>query len=885
MLLAASISAAGAAAQDKPKQGAGEQAFVPKVIRAVRVDEPIVIDGKLTENAWQRDGTAAFTQSDPKDGEPATEKTDVWVAYDDKNLYVAAYLYDSDPPNIKCRLGRRDAQVDSDWFYFAVDPYGDKRTGYVFGINPTCSVFDSVLSNDVNEDDSWDGVWDGIGALGDKGWTVEMRIPFNQIRFPKKDEYVWGVNFKRVVKRKNEISAFSWVPKSEPAFVSKFARLEGISGISPGRHIEFNPYLVGRAQYRPEEAGNPFETGSRYAGDIGFDLKAGLRSNLTLDTTVNPDFGQVEVDPAVVNLSAYETYYQEKRPFFIEGASIFDGFGQGGIYINANINWPSPNFFYSRRIGRAPQGSVSSDGFAFVPDRTTILGAAKITGKFGGNWNLGFISALTAGERAEIDQAGVRLREEVEPRSYYGVFRAQKDIQEGRSGIGVIATAIVRDLDSASLSEILNRNAFSLAVDGWKFLDAKRNWVFGGWAGGTRVEGSVEDILRLQRSSLHYFQRPDAGHVEVGTSATSMSGWGGRFTLAKQQGNVLVMAAAGALSPGFDPNDLGFQSGSSDIINLQFITGRQWTKPGKTFIYALAAGGVFRNYSFAGDKTWDGVLALLQGQFTNFWRFESMLAYNPDTVSTTLTRGGPKAIIPSGHQVDLSISTDSRKSIVVEAGGTVYRRPKTGTEWSGRISLRWKPAPNLSLSAGPIVGIETNDIQWVRRVGDSEMAATYGNRYVFGRLDQKTIGSEIRLDWTFTPRLTLQAYLQPFLSVGTYDRFKELTRPKSFNYNVYGENGSTIDYADELYTIDPDGDGPAAAFTFDNPDFNFKSLRGTVVLRWEYLPGSLLYLVWTQNRANYAHPGELRLGRDLSDLFTAAGDNIFLLKVSYRWNM
>ena len=863
-----------------------------KVVHAVRSTEPITLDGRLDESVWKTAPHAiGFTQNDPQDGAPATEQTDVWVAYDDHALYVAALCHDSDPSKIRKRLGRRDSQTDSDWFMVAVDPYFDKRSGYAFYANPAGAITDAALSNDVNQDDSWDGVWETKAAVNGAGWAIEFRIPFNQIRFPKKDEYIWGINFRRMVRRKNEESSFNWVPKSEAAFVSRFARLEGLRGISPGGRVEFMPYAVTQAQFRPSESGNPFETGKRGVANAGFDLKVGLKSNLTLDATVNPDFGQVEVDPAVLNLSAYETYYEEKRPFFIEGASLFNNFGRGGVFINVNIDWPQPQLFYSRRIGREPQGYVTEDGFMRMPDRTAILGAAKLTGKLGGSWNFGFLNAVTGREFAQIDQLGTRLSQEVEPLSYYGALRIQKDINEGRSGVGLMATGVMRDLGggaSETLAGILNKNAFSLAADGWVSLDKKKSWVVGGWAGATRVEGSVEDILWLQNSSMHYFQRPDATHVEVNPEATSLSGWATRLSLAKQSGNLLVLANVGALSPGFNPNDAGFQGGASDVVQMQFLPGYQWTKPGKMFLSAMVFAGWFRTCDFGGNKTWDGGLVDFQGQLRNFWKFDTMFAYNPETVSKNLTRGGPLALIPPGYQVNFGLTTDSRKPIVLEFMSTTYQQPQASSQWNGQFSVRWKPGSNFSLSVGPTLGFERNDIQWVTKVTDATMPATYGARYIFARIDQKVLGSEIRLDWTFTPKLTLQAYLQPYIAVGHYDMFKELALAKSFAYNVYGEGASTIGYddADGVYMVDPDGAGGAAEpFTFGNPDFNYKSLRGTVVLRWEYRPGSLLYFVWTQNRADYANPGNMRLGRDISDLFSAPGDNIFLLKVSYRWNM
>ena len=844
----------------------------------------MTIDGRLEENVWQTEPAEGFTQTDPQDGAPATERTKVWVAYDDKALYVAAMCYDSEPNKIIARLGRRDDKMNSDWFYFAVDPYNDKRSGYVFAVNPAGSTIDGTLSNDVNEDDTWDGVWESKAVKTSEGWSLEMRIPFSQIRFPKKDEYVWGVNFRRVIMRKNETVNFTWVPKSEQGYVSRFALLEGIKGVSPGRHIELMPYVVGDARFQPAEAGNPFRTGHRTYGKAGFDLKLGLKTNLTLDATVNPDFGQVEVDPAVINLTAFETYYDEKRPFFIEGASIFNGFGQGGSYLNANFGWPQPNFFYSRRIGRAPQGDVTQNGFVDFPASTSIIGAAKATGKLG-DWNVGFIEALTAREYAAIDDEGARSSEEVEPFSSFSVFRAQKDINKGFQGFGLIASAVGRDLRTEALRGVLNKNGFSLAFDGWTFLDKNRDWVISGWAGGTRVEGAADDMFRLQTSSLHYYQRPDVTHVHVDPAATSLSGWGSRFNLAKQNGSVLFIFQAGALSPGFDPNDIGFQNAGSDIVNLTGIVGYQWTKPGKIFQNALLGVGAAQNYDFGWNKVGEGVIIPFDGTLRNFWQFNSTSIFLPATLNNQLTRGGPMALTPSGWQEQLTLATDIRRPVVLNLSLTAQDEPKDGHLSRTQLTATFKPAPNISLSIGPQVGFQTTNTQWIGAFEDPLMTATFGNRYVFGHLDQKIVSAVIRMTWAFTPKLSLQAYLQPFVGAGKYTQFRELARARAYDYSLYGEGGSTISYADGNYTVDPDGSGPAPAFSFANPDFNYKSMRGTVVLRWEYQPGSLVYFVWTQNRADYSNPGNLQIGRDLGSLFSAPGDNIFLLKISYRWNM
>ncbi|MBN1272393.1 MAG: carbohydrate binding family 9 domain-containing protein [Candidatus Aminicenantes bacterium] len=857
----------------------------PPNVKALRAEQPVNIDGILDETIWKQEGNSTFIQSDPIDGGEPSEKTTFWVAYDEKALYIAAFCFDRQPEKIIYRLGRRDDFVDSDWFIFAVDPYLDKRSGYQFAVNPAGSIVDWTLYNDIDQDSTWDGIWDWAAHINDKGWTVEIKIPYNQLRFPAKNQYVWGVNFRRIIHRKNEKLGYVWVPKEDSGYVSRFARLTGIKNINPGRHLEFFPYSVGQARFNPCEEGNPFRTGSRFGGNLGFDLKLGLKSNLTLDATVNPDFGQVEVDPAVINLSAFETYYEEKRPFFIEGASLFNNFGRGGVNINANINWSNPRFFYSRRIGRPPQGVVSQSGYVDYPDRSTILGAFKLTGKIFGAWNIGFISALTAREYADIDSGGQRFQEEVEPLSFFGIIRAQKEYDEGARGIGFIGTSVFRDLESGDWDVPFARNALGWALDCWTFFDKDRTWLLSGWFGGTSIQGDKSTIFSLQQSPLHYFQRPDAEHVTLDENATSLSGWGTRFMLNKQKGNTLINFALGALSPGFDPNDTGFQNGTSDHINSHLLVGYQQPQPGKLLRSWLVLGGPFRTYDFGGNKTWDGYLLVLDAEFLNYWFCETMLAYNPETISNTLTRGGPLAVIPYGYQVDLTINSDSRKRVVLSSYNSLYRRPDEGQSFNTSLSLRWKPRSNFDLSIGPEIYLRKSDLYWVTSQKDALMTDTFGTRYVFGRLEQTTVSANIRVNWIFTPRLSLQAYLQPFLAVGKYDTFKELARPKSFDYNIYGDGESTIAFENGVYIVDPDGPGPAAAFDFSNPDFNFKSLRGTVVLRWEYLPGSLLYFVWTQSRADTAHPGNFNLTRDLGDLFTAPGDNIFLVKVSYRFNL
>ncbi len=742
---------------------------------------------------------------------------------------------------------------------------------------------DGTISNDTKVDWTWDGVWNWAARTDAEGWTVEIRVPYDQLRFPNKDEYTWGIFFRRSTFRQQEIDDFVWIPKDESGLVSRFARLEGIRSINPPAHLEVTPYAVGRSEFKPAVPGDPFGAGQKFGGNLGADVKVGLATNLTLDAALNPDFGQVEVDPAVVNLTAYETFYEEKRPFFIEGAGIFN-FGQGNVNRSMSFNWSNPNFFYSRRIGRYPQGSVTQDGFVNFPDRTTILSAAKISGKLASVWNLGFLSALTGREYAEIDSAGRRSEEEVEPLTYYGVMRGFREFNEGRQGIGLMSTAVVRDLRTPGLQSILNKNAFSLAADGWAFLDAARTWVLNGWLGASQVKGTREEIFRLQQAPQHYFQRPDATYLHLDPNATSMSGWAGRFTLNKQSGNFMFNAALGAISPGFETNDIGYHM-RGDLINGHVALGYIQFKPGKIFRNWSAMLATFRHYDFGGNKISGGYFFFPSFQLLNYWSFQLVLSYVPRRLDNSLTRGGPLVATLPRREIQFQVESDDRKTITLSLKSDYGRTESGSYNLALDFIIKWKIRSNISFELGPGYHRDFSVVQWITRIPDPSLTATYGSRYVFGEIKQNSVPVSLRLNWIFTPRASLQMYLQPFVSVGKYGPFKELARPRTFDFNFYGTGSSTISYASGLYTVDPDGPGPAAPFSFPNPDFNLKSLRGTVVFRWEYAPGSTIYLVWTQERTDYAFPGEFQYGRDLGQLFRTAGDNIFLIKFSYRWNI
>ena len=878
---AAALAGIGSASAQAPGPASAR-----KTVTAVSSRGPIRIDGVLSEPDWSAAGIDGFTQTDPLDGQPATEETRVWVAFDRNSLYVAARLSDKDPAGIVSRLGRRDEEVSSDWFYFAIDPYLDRRSGYFFGVNPAGSIIDGTIFNDESTDETWDGIWQSAARVDGQGWTVEIRVPFDQLRFKRRDAFTWGVNFLREIRRKNESVWFAWRPKEESGMASRFADLVGVRDIDPGNRLELSPYATGKALFAPVQPGNPFRTGRDYSGNAGFDFKAGLRSDLTLDLSVNPDFGQVEVDPAVINISDQETYYQEKRPFFIEGANLFN-FGRGGPNTARSAGWTDPGFFYSRRIGRQPQGSAGGPGYADTPEWATILGAAKITGKLGADFSLGFVSAVTAEESAEVQLSGLpgTALVPVEPLTYYGVGRGLREFGAGRSGLGFIATAVLRDFPSDStLDARLGREAYAFGADGWTFLDKARVWSLSGWAGGTLVRGSQAAILRLQRSSLHYFQRPDVDYVRVDPDATSLGGWAGRVFLNKQQGNFVFNSGLAAMSPGFEANDLGYHT-RGDVINGHVQAGYQTFHPGRILRRWIATLTYYQNRDFGGHRTGEYWILDGEAQLLNYWTIDFGMNYEPPKTSHYLTRGGPMAFYPSGATIEGGLSTDNRKAVVFRFSAS-YRNHDIGSfNWSFSGGVSWKPSPNFTLSVSPSFVWRYSMGQWVTSVPDALKTETYGVRYVLSDIIQKTLPVEVRLSWTFTPRLSFQAYLQPYIGTGDYREFKELRASNTFDFDFYGRFGdSTISTADGVYTVDPDGaEGAAKAFGFRDPDFNLKSLRGTIVLRWEYRPGSMLYFVWTQRRSDASHPGDFDFERDWADLWKAPGDNIFLVKFSYRF--
>ena len=866
-----------------PLQAAGQQnptahGNVP-TIRAVRANSAIVLDGRLDDEVWLRAPAAGtFTQKDPEEGKPSTERTDLRLAYDHAALYVGARLFDREPSRIVRQLARRDREAEADGFWVFLDPHHDHLTGASFSVSAAGVQGDSTIYNDSWQDNSWDAVWESAVNVDAEGWSVEMRIPFSQLRFSKSDQHTFGVNAMRYIQRKNERAWLVHVPKTESGLASRMAHLEGLDGISPQRTLELLPYVLSRAEYvAPATAGDPFNDGTRLFAGGGLDLKYRVSSSLTLDGTVNPDFGQVEVDPAVVNLTAFETFFEEKRPFFIEGANIFSNFGRSGANNFWGFNRSEPMLFYSRRIGRSPQGAAHGE-FVDRPSSTTILGAAKLTGKTRTGWTLAALEAVTGREGAKTANGASREHADIEPLTNYFVGRISRD--KGRGAVGVLMTAVNRDLRAPPLRSALASQAYVTGVDGHLFLDGKREWVINGSVAASHVRGSTDAMGRLQDASQRYYSRPDATHIDPDPAATSLGGWTGSVNLNRNSGVHQVNAAGWAVSPGFESGDAGFNF-NADRAGSHVVY--QWRNPkvNRFVRERFVAVAKWYTWNFAGERQRDGVHAFAQVQFKNYWSLFGGALYIRPGQDDRATRGGPSMRSTGARGGFFNLDSDSRKRVSGGLNAEVVTNAFDESSVSAGLTVRYRPSASLEISTGPSYQNNYQLAQYVGTFRDPVAAATYGSRYVFATLGQKEFSLQTRVNYILSPRMSLQVYMQPLVSVGDYRTFKELARPRTYDFTRFGEDLGTLSYdpAAREYHVEP-GDG-GAPFSFGNPDFNFKSLRLNAIFRWEWRPGSALYLVWTEQRQDLAHPGQFVLGRDVRGLFRAPADDVLLVKIAY----
>ncbi|MGK2962547.1 MAG: DUF5916 domain-containing protein [Gemmatimonadaceae bacterium] len=855
----------------------------------------ISIDGRLDEAAWAAaKPLGEFVQARPNEGQAPSEKTEIRVLFDESAIYIGARMFDSmGEKGVRAVLTRRDQLLNdnsltSDKIAFVFDPFRDRNTRLWFELNPL-----GVKGDYANGDTSFDPVWEGETSIDSLGWVAEIRIPLSQLRFSRDSTQVWGMQVWRIIDRLNEQNMWAFWRSNEFGGAAYFGTLDGITVNSSPRQIELVPYLTSRATMQNVPSGNPYRSNREADFRAGADLKVNLTSNLTLDATVNPDFGQVEVDPAVVNLSVFETTFSEKRPFFISNSQYFSTGGFSCYFCN---NVSSLSLLYTRRIGRSPQlaGLVGSRAqYIDATDATTILGAAKVTGRTKGGLTVGLLDAVTNSETATFRIDGVEgdQHQQIEPLSNYFIGRLRQDFRGGATRVGTIATMVNRRLEGADQIERLRDRAGVIGFD----LDhrwANRTYSLNVQTAFTGVGGDTSAIRRAQQSSARYYHRVGREatgdglfSTEFDPTRTSLNGYGFYARLAKETGNWLFETTQNWRSPGFEANDMGVLSRADYKWMLANVV-RQWTTPGSWYRSIWTTLGAQQQFNYEGDRTDADIHSFAQATFKNYWNSSVMHIYRPSYQDERLTRGGPTVKHYGYNVYSARVSGDSRRRVVWAMSMDVST-PVDNDE-GGRIayypSVTFKPSASTSISLSPSWDHDHTAQQFVTSRNDPAAPEGFGGvRYVFGRLEQKTFAINTRINATFTPDLTLQLFAQPFLASGRYSSFKEFVKPKSGEMAFYGrDNGSTIEeVAGEGYRVDPDGTGSASAFTFDNPDFNVRSLRGTAVLRWEYRPGSTLFFVWTQQREGFDTFGDFDLGRDRSALFRDKATNVFQVKATY----
>ncbi|MDM7914430.1 MAG: DUF5916 domain-containing protein [Candidatus Eisenbacteria bacterium] len=839
-----------------------------------------LLDGRPDEPAWDAvPWSGGFTQRDPVEGVAPSCSTAFKILYDEHALYVAYRAWDPEPSRVEHMLARRD-WFPGDWVEINIDSRRDGRTAFSFTASASGVRGDEYVSEDGNDwDSSWDPVWTNTTAVDDHGWTAEIRIPFSQLRYSPAGEQAWGIQVQRRLFRKEERSVWQFISRDDEGWVSRFGELRGLRELPLQRQLEVAPYFVGDLERSEKISGDPFADGTDQHLDSGVDAKLGIGSGLILDASINPDFGQVEADPAEVNLTAFETFFGEKRLFFIEGSDIFR-------YEVANAitggNFTQDRLFYSRRVGREPQGSPSlEDGeFASVPNSTSILGAAKLSGKTARGLSVGVLDAVTARERASIDGFQGGRGQVVEPATNYFVGRVQKDLRDGQTQIGGMLTSTHRDVSPQEV-RFLHSAAYVGGLDlEHRFHDRAYSVLFKILA--SSVRGEKEALVRTQTSSAHYFQRPDAHHVSVDSTATSLSGHAGSIYAGKQNGRWRFQGGLAWRSPGFELNDLGYMR-TADEINHSTWAGYYLNQPFGIFHRMEVNANEWLYWDFGGNNLLRQSNVNTHATLRNRWEYYAGITRTLEARSNSALRGGPSMLLPGSWSIESNVSSDARLPVHGAIAGSIEAGDEGGDfGGSAEIELDWRVANGVQLSANPEWSHSWSDLQYI-----GQADAGGADRFLFGRIRQKTAVFTVRVDACLSPNLTVQYYAQPFVSAGRYGSFKRITNPDAGRYadrfHVFdpAANEIAFDADADRYVVDEDRDG-TADYSFSDPDFNYKEFHSNLVLRWEYEAGSTLYLVWSQGRAGSTPSGGFSLRDDVEDLFDIHPRNIFLIKIS-KW--
>jgi hypothetical protein len=798
------------------------------------------VDGRLDDEVWRgAEFVSDFLQKEPEEGKPPSERTEVAVVYDDDQLYIGARCYSAAPEELTMYLDRRDRQGPSEQFIVSIDSYCDRRTAYGFGVSSAGVRFDRYNPDDDEywRDYTWDPVWKARTAVDSLSWTVEMSIPFSQLRFTDKEEQVWGVNFNRWVPARNEDIYWVIVPRQETGWASRFGNLTGVKGIKPSSRLEVVPYV---ASHLVQEKGkNPWVDPVDKEITAGGDLKMGLGPNMTLDATVNPDFGQVEADPAVVNLSAFETIFDERRPFFLEGSQLLQGTG--------------PAYYYSRRIGA----------------QSRILGAGKVTGHMQDGTSTGLLLAVSERDLA-LDV----------PLSGYGVGRLQRQFGANQSSAGISLAAVARDLSpQASLRESYREHAESGGAD-WTLRFDRGQLELRGYAGASYIAGSREAIQAAQTSSARYYQRPDATYLHYDSTRTSLFGYTTSLAVQRKGGrHWLWEAGAAAESPGFELNDVGRLSTSDDLDAYGSLAYRETTPRGTFRSYSFDVSSS-ANWNYDGARQYSSLAFNANTTWRNYYQTWLWYEFGPPGQDDAKTRGGPTMAREVNNSVGGGINNGFTRTFQWETWANYGVDDLDGWLYAVGGSVAGRLGPHLKCSLSPRYQREDQPRQYVSTVsGSGGGDFTYGSRYVFSRISQSTLSAELRLNYYLTPDLSLELYAQPFAASGHYYRHGELKAAGGNDLRIY-EDDSTV-------TVTPEADGSLSiqdgGQTFSLPylDFNVLSLRSNVVLRWEFRPGSTLYLVWQQNLEDDLPLDQAVGPGSLWDSFKVGGQNFFAFKIAY----
>jgi len=840
-----------------------------RVYNTIRLTtEKPVIDGVLNDPCWETgEWSGDFTQWVPKEGAKATFPTYLKVLYDDRNIYVAVRAVDYQPELISRKAGRRD-EFAGDMVGINFDSYHDHRTGFEFNVTAFGQKIDLVLTNPIRADRNWNAVWTAKVGMEDSAWVVEYEIPLSQLRYSNDYDQVWGMHFWRWVDRLQEES--DWEPQSStgPGMLYLFGELHGIKGLPKSRRIEIMPYALGKLNTFKEEPENPFANkGRTWLGNAGIDAKIGLSSNFTADLAVNPDFGQVESDPSVMNLTAFETFYEEKRPLFLEGKNIF------------SFDFDNVNLFYSRRIGHSPIyiPDLQENEYIKYPDKTAILSAAKVSGKTSNGLSIGVLQSITANEYAKIDSAGSKRNLSVDPLTSYAIVRVQRDFKQGNTMLGGLLTSTNRFV-SASQLNFMNREAYTGGLDllhQWHdkefYIDVK--------IVGSDIKGHADAINELQKSSARYYQRPGVDYIHYDSTRTQLSGYGGRIKIGKgSKGLWRYSTEFNWRSPGLDFNDIGYMQ-TADIFKQE----------SSIYYFINQPVFIFRTYNIGINQTnnWDfGMHHLSSGgslniylEFMNKWAINTSVNYTSQALDARILRGGYALLIPAIWSNYCYVRTDPSKKIFFDLTSNIIASDNQNSRYySIEPGLSLMPVNTLKISISVNYSHNLDNLQYV-----DTKSVNGESRYILGKINQHTLGITFRIDYNITPEFSIQYYGSPFASIGKYSEFKVATQPRAASYNsrftilspILNENNYEISETDNSQ-ID---------YTFGNPDFNFSQFRSNLVFRWEYRPGSQLYFVWSQDRTNFTQPGYYSVNDALDSLKNIPANNIFLIKLSYWFSI